>query len=72
MAEQLALDRQVQRKRVVACRVVTLWMRLGSCDTTTAASERAFTTAMRSSLDELEEMRRSLESEVAERKREDR
>lgn len=65
MSQQLPLDHVHLRHRVLASRVVTLWIRLGTCDSTTRAVDRAYETALGFSEDELTEMRVSLESEAA-------
>lgn len=69
MAEQLPLEHQSQRKRFLACCVTTLWHRLGTIEDTSLASEKAYACALKSSVGELEEMRRTLEAEVADKKR---
>lgn len=69
MSDQLALDHQSQHKRFLACHVTMLQFRLGKLADSGQAFERAYRSALQSTEAELEDMRRTLESEVAEAKR---
>lgn len=68
-AEQLPLEHVHHRRRVLAAHVVTLQSQLSGQRWTSLRFDDAYREAEQLTEDELVELRRSLESQVAERKR---